>query len=275
MKRKSPTPWLPFSSRLLLRPLPDISQGTGTWVLFHNITIWKTCCRWRFIPMLPELLPLNKRNRRKLYLQFAESMGCNHCKEGEEKRTILRYFIFLDRSFRRSFRSLTLRRNTFILNRSSWGETVCKFYYRTEIQFSRLFFDLFCVQNLCYNDSKYHSVSVVSVDIFEKEQFTLQFFYSLLQVYIVCRVSFIFHLNAFLVPVCTRGFTYLFCWPRRRGMGLVCTRRFSFHEFYKFLLFNFLIFLFWKAFISPTTFTHTHTHEPYPRHLTTLSAHKI
>ena len=28
MKRKSPTPWLPFSSRLLLRPLPDISLAT-------------------------------------------------------------------------------------------------------------------------------------------------------------------------------------------------------------------------------------------------------
>ena len=27
MKRKSPTPWLPFS-RLLLRPLPDISLAT-------------------------------------------------------------------------------------------------------------------------------------------------------------------------------------------------------------------------------------------------------
>ena len=49
------------------------------------------------------------------------------------------------------------------------------------------------------------------VDIFEKEQFSLQFFSSLLQVYIVYRVSFIFHPNAFLVPVCTRGFAYLFC----------------------------------------------------------------
>ena len=28
MKRKSPTPWLPFSSRLLLCPLPDISLAT-------------------------------------------------------------------------------------------------------------------------------------------------------------------------------------------------------------------------------------------------------
>ena len=28
MKRKYPTPWLPFSSRPLLRPLPDISLAT-------------------------------------------------------------------------------------------------------------------------------------------------------------------------------------------------------------------------------------------------------
>ena len=35
--------------------------------------------------------------------------------------------------------------------------------------------------------------------IFEKKQFALQVFHSLLQVYIVYRVAFIFHLNAFLV----------------------------------------------------------------------------
>ena len=40
---------------------------------------------------------------------------------------------------------------------------------------------------------------------------SLQFLYSLLQVYIVHRVSFIFHLNVFLVSVCTRGFGYLLC----------------------------------------------------------------
>ena len=126
-------------------------------------------------------------------------------------------------------------------------------------------------------DSKYHSlnwkdVSVTNVDIFEKEQFSLQFFSSLLQVYIVYRVSFIFHLNPFLKPVCARRFAHLFCWPRGRGIGLVCTRRFSFHEFYNFLLFNFLIFIFLDDIFLPTTFTHTHdprptihTHDPHPR----------
>ena len=107
---------------------------------------------------------------------------------------------------------------------------------------------------------------------------SLQFVYSLLQVYIVHRVSFIFHLNVFLVSVCTRGFGYLLCWPRERGKGLVCTRRFSFHEFYNFLLFNLLIFIsFWKTIFLPTPFTHTHTHDPRPlptthdpRHLATL-----
>ena len=114
-------------------------------------------------------------------------------------------------------------------------------------------------------------VSVTNVDIFEKKQFSLQFLYSLLLVHIVPRVSFIFHLNVFLVSVCTRGFGYLLCWPRGRGIGPVCTRRFSFNEFYNFLLFHFLIFIsFWKTFFYPwhlPTPTPT-THDP--RHLTTL-----
>ena len=61
------------------------------------------------------------------------------------------------------------------------------------------------------------------------------------------------------------------------GIGLVCTRRFSFHKFYNFLLFNFLILIFFGNFFLPTTFTHTHTHDPRPlptthdpRHLATL-----
>ena len=121
-------------------------------------------------------------------------------------------------------------------------------------------------------DSKYHSlnwkdVSVTNVDIFEKKQFSLQFFYSLLQVYIVHRVSFIFHLDVLLVAVCTRGFAYLLCWPRGRGIGLVCTRRFSFHEFYNFLLFIFLILIFFgRLFFYPRhlpTPTPT-THDLYP-----------
>ena len=41
-------------------------------------------------------------------------------------------------------------------------------------------FFLFCVQNLCSNDSEYHSlnwkdVSITDVDIFEKKQFSLHF----------------------------------------------------------------------------------------------------
>ena len=41
-------------------------------------------------------------------------------------------------------------------------------------------FVLFWIQNLCHNDSKYHSfnwkdVSVTNVDLFEKKQFSLQF----------------------------------------------------------------------------------------------------
>ena len=50
---------------------------------------------------------------------------------------------------------------------------------------------------LCCNDSKYHSlnwkeVSDTNVDIFEKKHFSLQFFFSLHQVYILYRVSIFF-----------------------------------------------------------------------------------
>ena len=60
-------------------------------------------------------------------------------------------------------------------------------YLSYTIIFSILFV-LFCVQNLCCNDSKYHSlnwkeISVTNnVDIFEKKPFSLRFFYSPLQV---------------------------------------------------------------------------------------------
>ena len=116
--------------------------------------------------------------------------------------------------------------------------------------------------------SSWYFLSYVGLG-FEKEQFSLQFFSSLLQVYTVYRVSFIFHLNAFLVTVCTRGFAHFFCWPRGRGIGLVCTRRFSFHEFYNFLLFHFFIF-FGRHFFTHDIYPHPHprpttsTHYPRP-----------
>ena len=56
---------------------------------------------------------------------------------------------------------------------------------------------------------------------------------------------FIFCLNAFLVSVCTKGFAYLLCSLQGRGIRLlVCKWGLSFHEFYNFLLFNFLMFFF-------------------------------
>ena len=93
--------------------------------------------------------------------------------------------------------------------------------------------------------------------IFEKNQFSLQFFHSLLQVYIVYRVAFIFHLNAFLVL----GFAYLLCWPSGRGIGLVCTRRFSFHEL---LIFNFFSFL-ENLFITHDIYPHPRPTILYPQ----------
>ena len=105
-------------------------------------------------------------------------------------------------------------------------------------------YKIFAVTILKYHTLNWKDVSVTNVDIFDKKQFSLQFFFSLLQVYTVCIVS------------------YLLCWPRGRGIGLlVCTRRFSFHEFYNFLLFNFLIFIFLDFFF----FFFTHDNYPHPR----------
>ena len=88
--------------------------------------------------------------------------------------------------------------------------------------------------------------------------------YSLLQVYgRVHKVSFIFHLSVFLLSVCARGFGYLLCWPRGGGIGLVGTRGFSFHEFYNFLLLNFLNLIFFGRLFF------THDNHPHPRPLPT------
>ena len=130
-----------------------------------------------------------------------------------------------------------------------------------------IFFFWFCVQNLCCNDSKYHflnwgNVSVTNVAFFEKKQFGLQFYYSLLQVYIVYRVPFI------LVSVCTKGFAYLLCWPRGRRIRLPCTRIFSFYELHNFLLFNFFYFWEGELFFTHDIYPHPHPH-PHQRPLPT------
>ena len=48
------------------------------------------------------------------------------------------------------------------------------------------------------------------------------------------------------------------------GIGLVCTRRFSFHKFYNFLLFNFLILNILEIFFYPHPRPTTSTHYPRP-----------
>ena len=68
------------------------------------------------------------------------------------------------------------------------------------------------------------------------------------------------------MSVCTKGFTYLRCCPRERGVGLSCTRRFSFHEFYNFLPLDFLIF---NCFLENFFFTHDVYPHPHPRPLPT------
>ena len=76
MKRKSPTPWLPFSSRLLLRPRPDISLATWDLDPLFSPSLYK---RSYMLPMkIYAYLSYrreNKRIRRKFNVQFAESMG--------------------------------------------------------------------------------------------------------------------------------------------------------------------------------------------------------
>ena len=101
-------------------------------------------------------------------------------------------------------------------------------------------------------------------------------FFSLLQVDTVYKVSVIFRLNAFLVSGCTKGFAYLLCWQRGRGIGLlVCTQDFRCMNFTTFCHLVFQIYIFWNFLFSthdiypnphpqPRPMTSTH----YPRHLT-------
>ena len=131
---------------------------------------------------------------------------CNHRGKGErnevkkEQICPISYFWI---------RSLSLRRNHLHTNLQVKARLYVNFNALRKYDFLDTFFSFF----LCCDDSKYHSlnwkeVSDTNVDIFEKKHFSLQFFFSLHQVYIVYRVSFIFRLNAFLVSFCTKGFTY-------------------------------------------------------------------
>ena len=109
-------------------------------------------------------------------------------------------------------------------------------------------------------------MSVTNVAIFEKKQFSLQFFYSLLQVYIVHRVSFIFHLNVFLVSVFTRGFGY--CFADRGEEEWDCYVRRDF-RFMNFTAFCYLIFFDFYFFLEYFFFTHDNYPHSHPRPLPT------
>ena len=112
---------------------------------------------------------------------------------------------------------------------------------------------LFCVQNLCCNDS-FQSRMLTSL---RKSSSAYSFS-------IACTEFLLFfYLNFFLVSVCTRGFAYLLCWPRGRGIGLVFTGRFSFHDclqLFAIYFFNFNLFL--EDFFF---FTHDNYPHPHPR----------
>ena len=128
MKRKSPTPWLPFSSRLLLRPLPDISLATWdldpfshhhcvkdrymlpmeiytylsyrrkinetdvsytyNWQKVWDRQLW--LAEWKWLLTINLYAIYNSIDQRR----FLNTMECDHCGKGQGKRTILRYFIF-------------------------------------------------------------------------------------------------------------------------------------------------------------------------------------
>ena len=185
MKRKSLTPWLPFSSRLLLRPLPDyISLATWALATFsqhHCIKSIKDMLRMKIYPYLSYRREINETdvnytcNLQKVW-DSSNSLNRNSCslfnlysicnssdqwtifltrwnaitvRKGRGKKTILRYFIFLNRLSLslRSFRSLTLRRNHLHSQPFKLSETVCKFYCRTEKQFPLL---VFCFVLYCF-----------------------------------------------------------------------------------------------------------------------------
>ena len=121
-------------------------------------------------------------------------------------------------------------------------------------------------------------ISVANVDIFEKKQFSLQFLYSLLQFYIVNRTSFIFHLNVFLVSVCTRGFGYCFADRGEGEWDWYVRGDFRFMNFFTtFCYLIFLIFIsFWNFFCYPRQLPTptTSTHDPRPTRASLLALAK-
>ena len=103
-------------------------------------------------------------------------------------------------------------------------------------------------------------------DIFEEKAVQSPVFLSLLQVYIVNRVSFIFRLSSFLESVCTKGLTFCFA-DRREGEQDQHVRGVRFMNFTTFCCFIcFYLFIF-MGNVFNTTFTHTHTHTRDPRSL--------
>ena len=78
-----------------------------------------------------------------------------------KKRTILSYFIFLDRSLSsRSFRTLCLRRNHL---HAQPFQVKARLYCKILLPYGNIIFSilfvLFCVQSLCCKDSEYHSLN--------------------------------------------------------------------------------------------------------------------
>ena len=84
---------------------------------------------------------------------------CNWQKVWDSSDSLNGYLIYNSSDQRKFFNTMECDHR----EKSEKGEgkrTICKFYSRTEIQFSRFFFVLLCVQNLCCNDSKYHSLKL-------------------------------------------------------------------------------------------------------------------
>ena len=104
-------------------------------------------------------------------------------------------------------------------------------------------------------------------DIFEEKAVQSPVFLSLLQVYIVNRVSFIFRLSSFLESVCTKGLTFCFA-DRREGEQDQHVRGVRFMNFTTFCCFICFYFLFlWETFLprhlpTPTLTLATHVLSP-------------
>ena len=103
-----------------------VGRGRGTWVPFHNIIVWKTCCRWRFAHTWAIVAKINETDVHVKYVEMcilqkvwdsSNSLNGNSCLQ---KLTFIRStFLIISEDFLTRWNAITVGKR-----RGSEGEKV-------------------------------------------------------------------------------------------------------------------------------------------------------